>query len=175
RTEPGTSDSFEMTVVSDVLHASGVRVSAASIYPYKDGYKDTLKITGVREEPITVTIKIYKPSGGLLRTVTLAKGSGSYSWTWNGKTSSGSILPEGKYRITQTLKDAGTGVASFTSYVTLSKKRLVTLTKTITKLGSSFTATGTAGTGTIKVSSAGSVRLSTGGAGWAGVGWQFSL
>jgi hypothetical protein len=172
-----TSDpAFVVTVNPDVLHVSGVGIDVATFYPYKDSYRDSVIIRGSRTETVGGTAKIYSPGGSLLKTITISRGIGAYSTSWNGRNSSGTIYAEGKYKIVQTLSDNAGTTKAFTNYVNLSKKRLVTTTKSITKLGSSLNAKGTAGTGTISIStSAGTAVVKAGSAGAAAVGYEFTL
>ena len=133
--DAGAPASLTKTVVVNTVSASGVGVSGSTIYPYKDAWRDTVTISGTRLEPLSVTIKIYSPSGKLLSTRTRTNGTGAYSSTWTGRTSSGKMLPAGKYRVVQTLSDPSNKpkalTKSWTSYVTLSTKRMYWYSKTL--------------------------------------------
>ena len=132
---------FEVSETPDTtLEASDVTLNYTTFYPAKDSYKDKLTISGTREEPITVTIKIYSSSGHKVLTKVLALGDGEYAYLWSGRTSSGKILASGKYKVVQTLKDLAGNTLVVTKYSTLSHKKLVTKTKTITKKGRSIAA-----------------------------------
>lgn len=175
--EAATSDPFEVVVQENSVHASNVAVQYSTFYPVKDGYRDTVAIMGTRNETIGVTIKIYSPSGSLLTTKTIASGTGGYSYTWNGRRPDGTIRPAGKYKITQKLKDEGGASKTSTFFVTLSKKQLTWHSDTITKSGSSFSAIGKEGRGSVSTSG-GTVRLKTpnGFTGdWSAVGYQFTM
>jgi hypothetical protein len=143
------STNYSVTVVADQLHASGVGLNLTTFYPYIDNYKDTVLARGHRDEPASVTIKVYSPTGTVLNTKSIGLGSGAYSWAWNGRNSAGTIRAEGKYKITQTLKDAAGTTKTYTSYVTLSKKRYLRYSKTISLAGSSISAKGTTWMGTV--------------------------
>jgi hypothetical protein len=122
-----------VTVVANTIQATGVGLSYSTFYPYKDGYRDSVTARGKRNEAASVTIKVYSPTGKLLKTApTIASATGAYSWPWSGRNSSGTMYPAGKYKITQTLND-GYMTRTFTSFVNLSAKRLYTYTKTLTK------------------------------------------
>jgi hypothetical protein len=115
------------SVVANAVAASGVGLSGSTVYPYRDTWRDSVTIGGSRTEPLSVTIRIYRPSGSLLTTRTIAAGSGAYASAWNGRTSGGTILPAGRYRVVQTLTDPSSVpplVRSWTSYVTLSTRRM---------------------------------------------------
>jgi hypothetical protein len=175
-TKAGQGDSYEVNVVADVVHASGVGIGAATFYPVKDSYQDTLKISGNRQEPLTTTIRIYRPTGSLLKTVVLARASGAYAYAWTGRDSSGAALPEGKYKVVQSLTDGYTTKA-VTSFVNLSRKKLIWHSATITKKGSAISSYGTGGNGSVAVNSAGTLRLKAPSPFYdaAAAGWQFGL
>ncbi len=170
------SDPFDFTIEPDTFDATGIGVSASTFYPYKDSYLDTVSIRGTRNEPMSVLIRIYRPTGALLRTISIAKGTGAYSFAWNGRYSTGTMLATGRYRVTQTLTDSGAS-KSFTSYTTLSAKRLVTRTTYVTKKGNAITAKGTDGNGSISISSSGGYTKLVGRypTGTTAIGYQFAL
>jgi hypothetical protein len=173
-----SSKTFTVTVVPDVVEATNVGLSATSVYPYVDGYRDTVLIRGSRIEPISVGIRIYNSGGSLVKSVSIARGTGGYGYYWNGKTSTGSILAGGTYKVIQTLTDAFGTVRKYTNYVYLSKKRLYYHTAYVTKLGSSITAKGTTGSGRVTLSTtSGYARLYSPSwpTNWAGVGYQFTI
>jgi hypothetical protein len=172
-----TSAPAPIDVTADTLDASGVGRNYSTFYPVKDSYRDTLSIFGRRLEAISVSIRIYSPTGSLVKRGSISRGSGLYRFTWTGRNSAGSILAGGRYRIVQTLTDAAGTAKSFTSYVTLSRKRLVTKTTYVTKNGSSITAKGDPGSGRVVISTSGGYAKLTGvyPGGWVGVGYQFSL
>jgi hypothetical protein len=121
----------KLEILPDIVESTGVGVSATTFYPYKDGYRDSVAIKGNRQEPASVSIRVYSPSGTLVRSASVPKATGSYSYAWNGRTSSGSQLAAGKYKVVQTLTDATATKRTVTSYVTLSSKRLVYTSTTI--------------------------------------------
>jgi hypothetical protein len=172
-----TSPPITIVATPDTVRVSNVKTNSTSIYPYRDGYRDTVTMSGSRLEPLSVAIRVYSPTGSLVRGVTLARASGAYAYSWNGRNAAGTMLTVGKYRIVQTLTDAFSTVKSWTSYVTLSSKRLVTKTVYVTKAGSSVSAKGDPGNGSITISTAGGYAKLTGQypSGWVGVGYQFTL
>ena len=168
-----------VNVVADAVDASGVGVSAGTFYPVRDGYRDTLSILGVRNEPASVAIRIYSSTGRLVRSASIAKNVDSpsaYRFAWNGRTSGGTLVAAGRYRIVQTLTDSGHATLRVTSYAWVSWKKLITKTATISRRGSSIAAKGTEGTGRIYVSTAGGyARITSGSSGIAIVGYAFTL
>jgi hypothetical protein len=172
------SSNLSVNVVADTIHATGVGLQYTTFYPVTDGYEDGVAIRGTRNEPISVSIKIYSPAGSLLKSVAIPSGTGAYSYGWYGRNSAGTIYAEGRYRVVQVLRDAAGTTYTQTVYLTLSKKKLYSYSATITKYGSSVTAKGTALGGTITLSStshyAKLVAPSTGSS-WAGAGWELTL
>jgi hypothetical protein len=138
-----TSDqvTVDVTALPDTtLDASGVTRDYSTFYPVRDSYRDKVTMSGRRNEPIKVTIRIYGPTGKRVHTQVIALGSGPYSYAWSGRNSAGSIRSSGKYKIVQTLADPAGNTLVVTRYTTLSHKRLVTKTKYVTKLGKSISA-----------------------------------
>jgi len=172
-----SSKTFTVTATADIADADQFGVSPTTFYPYKDGYRDTTSIHGFRREPLSVSIRIYSPTGKVVRGAALPMADGSYTYAWNGRNSAGTMLAAGKYKVVQVLKDAAGSTAVSNLYVNLSTKRLSTRTSYITKLGSSITAAGDAGTGSIVISkTSGYAKLySRYPDGWVGVGYQFTL
>jgi len=171
-----TSDPAAVAIAADTVDATGVTVQYALFYPYKDGYRDTDAIKGNRLEPLSVSIRVYNANNGLVKSVSLARASGAYSYAWNGRNSSGAILAAGKYRIVQTLTDAFGTKKAFTSYATISTKRLVSHSTYITRYGYPPTASGQGGTGAGYYSSTGKyLKLVAGADGYVVAGWQFTL
>jgi hypothetical protein len=172
-----STEAVNLVVVEDTVHASGVTVSMTNFYPVKDGYRDTMAIKGTRLENASVGIRVYNSSNRIVKSAAVPAGFGLYSVTWNGRTSSGSLLAAGKYRVVQTLQDDNGFRLAVTKYVTLSHKKLVYLTTYVTRLGSSVSAKGDSGTGSIAISTSGGYARLTGKypSGWVGVGYQFTL
>jgi hypothetical protein len=128
---PATA-SIAPTVVANIVNAAGVGASGSTIYPVKDAWKDTVAIRGTRNERISVAIAVYSPTGSRVRSTSLPAGTGAYGYTWNGRSSSGAILAAGRYRVVQVLTDAYGARKTYTSYVTLSRKRMSWYTKVLT-------------------------------------------
>ncbi|HEY8438889.1 MAG TPA: LamG-like jellyroll fold domain-containing protein, partial [Candidatus Limnocylindrales bacterium] len=145
--QASTSTALPVTIAPDTVDAASVTVAYAVFYPYKDGYRDTDAIKGNRIEPLSVSIRVYNANNGLVKSVSLARAAGAYAYAWNGRTSSGTMLAAGKYRIVQTLTDAFGTKKAFTSYATISSKRLVSHSTYVTRYGYPPTATGQGGTG----------------------------
>jgi hypothetical protein len=170
---------FSLTVgpQDKVVSATGLGVNYATFYPYRDGYRDTVTIRGNLAEWATVSISIYSPTGTRVRLYSLGSRRGAYSQAWDGRNASGTALAAAKYRVVQRLKDVLGNTLTSTSYTTLSKKRLYTLSTSFTRYGSQFAYYGDPGTGYVSPSRSSyyrGVRLSSGSS-WAAVGYSFAL
>jgi hypothetical protein len=176
---PGT---LTKRVVANTVSASGVGVSRSTIYPVRDDWKDTVSVRGTRLERLAVSIAIYSSSGRRVKAVSIARSTGAYAYTWTGRTSSGKVLPAGRYKVVQTLADAYGAKRKYTSYVTLSKKRMYWYSRTLTvsKGPRNYQMRSTANTAILS----GPSSTSTGALGmvnaasaptWLAVGYQFTL
>lgn len=176
---PSSSPPVAIEVTPDLVHATGVTIGYSTFYPYRDGYRDTLPIKGARNEPLTVSIRIYNGSGTRVKTVSLARATGAYTYIWTGRNSAGSMVPSGKYKVVQKLVDDFGTTKTITSYATLSHKRLYWATTYVTKLGSSYVSSGTSGSASVtRSTTSGYAKLKASTASWgnwAGAGWQFTL
>jgi len=171
-----TSEILTLTALADSVEASGVTIDVSNFYPYKDGYRDVVKAKGTRLEPASVAVTIYNSSNRRVRNLSLARASGAYAISWNGRSNAGNLQPAGKYRIVQVLTDAAGMKLTVTKYVNLSNKRIYYSTKYVTKNGSSISVTGREGNASISVStSTGVARLRASNGSWAGAGYQFTL
>jgi hypothetical protein len=169
-----SSDDVDVVVDPDPVYVDSMLTQYASIYPVTDGYRDTDKISGSREEAAAILIRIYNSANTEVKSVSYALGTGAYSYAWNGRTSTGSILPEGTYRVLQRATDIH-GVSKWvTTYVVLSKKFLHYHTTTITKLGSSINGGGGSfGSAIINYTNSSVKVFANGGYGYAG--WTFTM
>ena len=172
--EPGDGTPIDLVVQADIVDATGVGIAYTAFYPVVDGYRDSVAIRGVRNEPASVAVKVYNSANKVVRTLSVATGSGAYGVAWNGRTSGGTLLPAGTYKIRQTLTD-GKGIHLVVDKsVYLSWKKLAYTTKTISKYADAATSVGYAGSGYAVKYSDHSIRSFAAG-GWVGVGWQFAL
>ena len=134
-----TSNEVAITVTADVgVSVSGVGVSTTTFYPYKDGYRDTVTIRGTPRESVTVTVRVYNSSGRLVRSWKTGPRTSAWAIAWNGRTSSGTLLAAGRYKVVQSVRDKPGHTKTFTAYTTLSNKRLRWYTGSITKYGNQY-------------------------------------
>ncbi len=127
------SSTFTVALGANTLDVTGVGVQYATFYPYHDGYRDSEAVRGTRLERAKVLIRIYNSSSRLVRSATVAWGTGAWSFAWNGRTSSGAAVPAGRYAVRQTVTDAHGLSRTYSAFATVSWKRLHTYAKTYTK------------------------------------------
>lgn len=160
-----------------MVQASGFMTNYGTIYPYVDGYRDSIDIRATRGEEASASIAIYNPAGTKIRTLTVPSGTGLYSVAWNGRNTAGTIQPAGKYKIISTVTDTSNNKLSDTRYVTVSSKKLVTKTFTQTLDAAKYTQLLKSGTGTAsKTSTAytGGLKMTSGSNGTVAAVYSFS-
>ncbi len=82
-----------------------------TVTPNGDGVTDAITIPFAVSEPATVTATIAGPGGTTVRTLTLpATGHGTV--TWDGRAASGKALPDGRYTISLSGRDAAGNVGA---------------------------------------------------------------
>jgi hypothetical protein len=77
-------------------------VSATSVYPFTDGYRDSVTFEATSNFTVSGKIRLVNASGVVARSWTLASGK-SWSIPFTGRTSSGSKLPYGAYTVRFTI------------------------------------------------------------------------
>jgi len=119
------SDPVTITVTGDTsVSATGVGISYATFYPYTDSYRDSLAIRGTPGEPVSVSVSVYNGAGKRVRSWSVAKRETPWTVTWNGRTSSGARVPDGRYKVVQTVRDVPGHSKAFSAFVSVSSKRL---------------------------------------------------
>jgi dipeptidyl aminopeptidase/acylaminoacyl peptidase len=94
-------------------------VSTATIWPYRDGYRDTVRIVQRMREPAGSRIDIYNSAGRAVRRFDLRYHTGTFDRAWNGRSASGRILPAGRYKIVVRAYDLAGNVKRTVLYVRL--------------------------------------------------------
>jgi len=120
------------TLTANLVHATA-SVQYTTFYPVVDKYRDSVALKGSRSEIASVLVRVYSPSGKIVKSAGFRAAAGPWIVTWNGRTSRGAMLPAGRYKVVQKVTDAHGASRSFTNYVTLSPKRLYQSSATITK------------------------------------------
>ena len=168
----------QVVTLDQAVDAGSFGVSYGTFYPVKDTYRDTVAIRGTLREPATVTIHIYSvATGKRVRFVQLGTKSGAYNWSWDGRSSTGTLLAATKYRVVQELVDTGQNHLLSTSFVASSHKKLQWYTGTKTVYGNQFILKGDPGDGyvsTAKPKYARGARISSGHS-WAAVAYNFPI
>jgi len=136
--QPATSAPLTETVVPDVVDATAAALRYTTFYPYRDSYRDSTTARGTRREAVSVAFAVRNSAGKVVRTGSVAPGTGAYSWSWNGRTSAGTMVPAGRYTITSTLRDAAGTVKSVRQSVVVSSKRLYWYSTDLHKAASQY-------------------------------------
>ena len=132
------SNTVAITITGDTsVKTSNLAVQYSRFYPKNDGYRDTDKISGKTLEPATVTIRIYTSGGTRIKTFSLGTKNGTYSATWTGRRSDGSLFPQGTYTVKQIFKDARGNTKTVNQSITLSSKKLYWYTRSQTRYADS--------------------------------------
>ena len=80
-------------------------LTASSIWPQRDGYRYSSTVRLRMKEPARSRVDIYNSAGTRVRAVAFGWRTGLFTWKWTGRSSSGSILSAGRYRIVMLAKD----------------------------------------------------------------------
>lgn len=124
-----------------------------TFYPVADGYKDTWTAQfqlddPFKDVPVRVTMTIKNSAGTTVRSISADKPVESLvavkeSLSWDAKNTAGTRVTAGKYKVTITATDKGGNKSvAATDAVTVSKKKLTTFTKVVSKSGTSAYAVG---------------------------------
>lgn len=133
----------KVTVIKDTQGPkfSDLSTSQRTVFPAKDNYKDTTKLSArVGEKSLDTKIEIRKAGGPLVRILKLGRvDRGRIAATWNGRKTNGDIVPKGKYLFRFVGTDVNGVVGkSNDKAVYVSDKKLVkkTVNKTVSALSS---------------------------------------
>ena len=101
-----------------------------------------------------------------------------YHTTWNGRTSTGVLLPSGTYRVSQQIRDVKGNLLTKNFSLYLSKRTVRWINASVTKTGATYAVSTKGGTGSISKTSSfsGGLRISGGssGSGHAAVGYALT-
>jgi flagellar hook assembly protein FlgD len=97
-----------------------IKAHTWSRYSFDPRAGQTSKLTVSLRRSAAVTVTIYSPGGTVIRKPWSAKSlaTGSHTWTWNGKTSTGSYAKAATYRVV-VLAKSKYGTTRWTRYVTI--------------------------------------------------------
>lgn len=129
-----TSAAARLTVTTVAVTGAKLSASVSSIYPAKDGYRDSARISLATSTttggviPVTGTVKLTKGK----KTIKTWKITSSKAWstTWNGKVKGKTVY--GTYKLTATVKGPQGAAKKTTATIKVVKGKLVTKTKTVT-------------------------------------------
>ena len=78
--------------------------------PNGDGSADTLALPFELSESAKLTVVVRNATGTAVRTASLAAGSGPGAFTWDGRSTSGPVVPDGRYFVELSARDAAGNV-----------------------------------------------------------------
>lgn len=115
----------------------------ASIYPVRDGYKDSATVKFALGERARTTLTVRNGSRRVVRTISSWHNPATVRLTWNGRDRAGRVVPAGRYTWRVSARD-NVGNTRTTSWhgIVVSAKRLVARSVTITRNGDSFSSAG---------------------------------
>ncbi|MFC6239611.1 FlgD immunoglobulin-like domain containing protein, partial [Longivirga aurantiaca] len=106
-----------------------VRVSPSVISPNADGRRDSTVVTYTFEQKQGGALRVKTASGTVVRTVNLTpRAADTYTWTWNGRNTAGTVVPNGTYTVevvTTSVIDTVTWKGAATAKVTIDKTKPV--------------------------------------------------
>jgi flagellar hook assembly protein FlgD len=138
---PVTGSAARTVTVDDHAPVASKISALKTFYPHKDGYRDTFPVSLTVNERAAVTLSIRTTKNKAVRTISTTASAGTVKLTWNGHDSHGHAVKSGAYHWYLTLKDTvGNHTKGATHKVTVSPKKLVSKSTTITKNGDAFTA-----------------------------------
>jgi hypothetical protein len=116
------------------IRASGFGVSDEIFYPVRDGYRDALEVRGRVAQPARLTVDVVsRDTGKTVRTIAYGEKVGTYKVLWDGRDAAGKLLPAGRYRVVQRLRDAWGNSLAKASETEISPKRLHWVTESTTR------------------------------------------
>ena len=127
------------------LHAPSLTALhyGTSVYPVKDGYKDTFPVSFHTNETTAASLVIVGAHNKVVRTITAVRVAGAMTLSWSGYDSHAHLVAAGTYSWHLTWHDgAGNKAHSVTRHVSVSHRHLVTKTKTIVKNGDAYASAG---------------------------------
>lgn len=134
---------WRSVVVDDRAPSVSSLTYNGTVYPYRDGYKDSFVAKFHLSERASVTLRIYTATNHTVRSLTGTRSAGSTSISWSGRDVHGHMVPAGTYRWTITVKDAvGNWRRTAMRHVVVSWKKLISRSVTILRNGDSFASAG---------------------------------
>jgi len=139
KTSPALSNTIDVTVTADTqVDLRTYSSSPARFYPVKDGYRDTTALRWSAGENLSETTDVYNSAGKRVVRLGTKTGTTGGAVTWNGRNSAGTLLAAGTYRFRTTFRDVQGHILVKTTSVTLSHKRLYTVSSTYYRNGEDY-------------------------------------
>ena len=136
---PSRSAGFGFVITRDTqLDITGVRITPTTFYPLKDGVLDEVVVSGRSKERVTVSISVFNSAGRRVWSKSESVMALSYTLKWNGRTSSGSLLPAGRYKVVHRVTDKSGNSYTKTAVATLGHQRAVWKSASITLYGDQY-------------------------------------
>ncbi len=106
---------------------TAVRTTYGTLYPHRDGYRDSTVLSAHVSEAATVVVRVTKPSGSTVWSGRVSTSSaGTAKLTWRGASSAGHALSAGRYRFRFTVTDvAGNVTQGPLTAITVSTRKAV--------------------------------------------------
>jgi flagellar hook assembly protein FlgD len=116
---------------------SGVTGNGATFYPIADGYQDTFRPRVAVNEGGLLWLQVFNGAGVKVRSIGAGHASpGTFERVWNGRNDAGALVAQGRYRYRFVADDrAGNRRISANAYVSVSRKRLVNTSVTLSQHG----------------------------------------
>ena len=104
---------IQATQGSEVIQSTGIVGKSVTVdssqIPLQNG-TGQLNFTTANAEPVTITVT--DSSGNAVQQASITSSAGANTWSWNGKSSSGTQEPDGAYNVTVSGTSAGSSTAT---------------------------------------------------------------
>lgn len=131
------TEEFPLAITNPAPVINAITRTPTSVYPAQDGYLDSTVLTltpATWRDSDSARFEIRNSGGTVIRALnpTTSTSWDGYKATWNGRTSSGAVVPTGTYTVTGHLTDRSGTTSQKDTTVTVVRKHLANLTWTRT-------------------------------------------
>ena len=158
----GSSSEFTQTIRAN----AGATLFPDKIYPFVDGYLDTLEIEAWRYHPLKVDITFRSlADDSVVRSQTFPPETDWILWHWDGRDDAGALVPAGKYEAKVSFNDGGSAPKVVKKTITVSRDRVEWRTKAVSLSGAKYSLASKSRNATISKAASGypgGVRLNSG-------------
>lgn len=145
---------------------AGATMFPNKIYPFVDGYLDTLEIEAWRYHPLKVDITFRSlADDSVVRTQTFPPETDWILWHWDGRDDDGALVAAGQYEAKVSFNDGGSAPKVVKKTITVSRDRVEWRTRSVTLGGAKYSLASKSRNATISKAAspyAGGVRLNSG-------------